>query len=577
MTTTPVSQLFSSSATANGKQLQTTDIADSSAVGRALLTAVDVVAQRAALGLPENLTNGVQAAEITDSTPVGRAMLLAADAVAQRALLSMPEALTDGVQAADITDSTALGRSLMKADAPAFTALLAGTHVHTIAEITSLQVTLDGKALATHTHAIADVTNLQPSLDTLTTALAGKAETADLASTTDTAKGSSLVAFLHPRANAAPSTVRNQLESLGLRPELFNGATPAIRVAQCIAAAKAHGSAPIYLPTVYDMAGDGLTIDWPARITGPGGLRRTVDVATPLINIVAGADRTAIDGVQLDYTLGGATASALHAAIRASNCADASLLRNIITGKFYVGINDEGAVDIEIVGNRVRGAVNRAIYVYLGGRRVIVTGNIVDGYVAAVPATQYGINVNDGGVSPCLDMVITGNVVRGTTLQGIEISGSSERTIITNNALESSSTSGNGLLMQFANGNRGRKALVSQNSVKGWGNAAHIFQFDNVVFADNQLAAQTVGLLCSDSTGVTVTGNNSHDVFSCHYWYVNVDGVTHNNNTSRGGSATFDVIADANCDRLLIKNNQRHGGAGNYSLAATNLTQGDNV
>lgn len=41
----------------------------------------------------------------------------------------------------------------------------AASHTHTIANITSLQTTLDGKAALAHTHAISDVTNLQTSLD----------------------------------------------------------------------------------------------------------------------------------------------------------------------------------------------------------------------------------------------------------------------------------------------------------------------------------------------------------------------------------------------------------------------------
>ncbi|WP_187971133.1 phage tail fiber protein [Aquibium microcysteis] len=39
------------------------------------------------------------------------------------------------------------------------------THTHTIAQVTSLQTTLDGKAAASHTHTIAQVTNLQTTLD----------------------------------------------------------------------------------------------------------------------------------------------------------------------------------------------------------------------------------------------------------------------------------------------------------------------------------------------------------------------------------------------------------------------------
>jgi hypothetical protein len=38
-------------------------------------------------------------------------------------------------------------------------------HTHVIADVTSLQAALDGKAPTAHTHTIADVTSLQTSLD----------------------------------------------------------------------------------------------------------------------------------------------------------------------------------------------------------------------------------------------------------------------------------------------------------------------------------------------------------------------------------------------------------------------------
>jgi hypothetical protein len=41
----------------------------------------------------------------------------------------------------------------------------AASHTHTIANVTSLQTTLDGKAPTSHTHTIANVTSLQTTLD----------------------------------------------------------------------------------------------------------------------------------------------------------------------------------------------------------------------------------------------------------------------------------------------------------------------------------------------------------------------------------------------------------------------------
>ena len=47
------------------------------------------------------------------------------------------------------------------------TTVALGNHTHTIANITNLQTTLDGKASTVHTHAIADVTSLQTELDAI--------------------------------------------------------------------------------------------------------------------------------------------------------------------------------------------------------------------------------------------------------------------------------------------------------------------------------------------------------------------------------------------------------------------------
>jgi hypothetical protein len=70
-------------------------ISDTSAAGRTMMTAVDAAAQRTAMGLGALATAaGVTAAQITDATAAGRAVLTAADAAAQRTALGLgPAAL----------------------------------------------------------------------------------------------------------------------------------------------------------------------------------------------------------------------------------------------------------------------------------------------------------------------------------------------------------------------------------------------------------------------------------------------------------------------------------------------------
>lgn len=148
-----------------------TGITDSTAAGRAMLTAADVPAQRSLLGLGSAALSSSStfaaavhthtAADIDNSTTAGRALLTAADAAAQRAALALGTAATtastDYATAAHthastvLTDSTTAGRALLTAtDAAAqrtalglgtaattaTTAYAAATHVHVTADIT---------------------------------------------------------------------------------------------------------------------------------------------------------------------------------------------------------------------------------------------------------------------------------------------------------------------------------------------------------------------------------------------------------------------------------------------------------
>ena len=164
-----------------GGAVASTDITDSTAAGRAILTAADAPAQRTALGLGSAATSassafaaaahGHASADITDSTAAGRALLTAADAAAQRTALGVG---TGGaVASTDITDSTAAGRAILTAaDAPAqrtalglgsaatsaSSAFAAAAHGHASADITDS--TAAGRALLTAADAAAQRTAL---------------------------------------------------------------------------------------------------------------------------------------------------------------------------------------------------------------------------------------------------------------------------------------------------------------------------------------------------------------------------------------------------------------------------------
>lgn len=73
--------------------------------------------------------------------------------------LATTRALTIGSTAKNFDGSAAVTWSLAEIGAAA------SSHTHTIANVTDLQTTLNGKAASSHTHTIANVTNLQTTLD----------------------------------------------------------------------------------------------------------------------------------------------------------------------------------------------------------------------------------------------------------------------------------------------------------------------------------------------------------------------------------------------------------------------------
>lgn len=104
-------------------------ISDSTATGRALVTAVDAAAARAAIGAGTGSGSGTTtAAGITDSTTVGRAVITATDAAAARTAIgagtsslaigttaSTAKAGNYQPTAANISDSTTTGRAVLTA------------------------------------------------------------------------------------------------------------------------------------------------------------------------------------------------------------------------------------------------------------------------------------------------------------------------------------------------------------------------------------------------------------------------------------------------------------------------------
>lgn len=122
---TDLSASVQASLIAAGTALQTvgtTDIYDTTSLGRSLMKAASAEAARAVLNIGTGVT--VASNDIADSTAVGRAVLTAVDQAAARAAIGA--ATTSG----DITDSTPVGRSVLTAAtaSDARTAIGAGTY-----------------------------------------------------------------------------------------------------------------------------------------------------------------------------------------------------------------------------------------------------------------------------------------------------------------------------------------------------------------------------------------------------------------------------------------------------------------
>jgi hypothetical protein len=89
-------------------------------VGRELLTAADAAAARAALNIGTGVSTNSE--DILDSTAIGRAVLTAPTQAAAR------EAIGAATTSADITDSTVIGRELLTAPNEAYARTVIGAY-----------------------------------------------------------------------------------------------------------------------------------------------------------------------------------------------------------------------------------------------------------------------------------------------------------------------------------------------------------------------------------------------------------------------------------------------------------------
>lgn len=97
---------------ASPASITSTNISDSTAAGRAILTAADAAAQRTAMGTAAS-SHTHQSADISDSTSFGRSLLTAASAADQRTALGLPYATQSEVAGTNTTGSITTGQTAL--------------------------------------------------------------------------------------------------------------------------------------------------------------------------------------------------------------------------------------------------------------------------------------------------------------------------------------------------------------------------------------------------------------------------------------------------------------------------------
>lgn len=88
-----------------------------------------------------------------------------ADVTGLQTALDGKQASGSYAPATGISPTAITGTAVITTDSRLSDSRTPTAHAHTIADVTSLQTTLDGKASSSHTHTISDVTNLQTALD----------------------------------------------------------------------------------------------------------------------------------------------------------------------------------------------------------------------------------------------------------------------------------------------------------------------------------------------------------------------------------------------------------------------------
>ncbi len=281
--------------------------------------------------------------------------------------------------------------------------------------------------------------------------------------------------------------------------------------------------------------------------------------------------------------------------IGAIACSQLTVSGNHVSGRFYNGMDARNGNDIIFSQNSVTTVVNRSIH--LAAFTGSVDGaRIIDNYIDGNTYSQYGINTSAVDSAVMTNVVISGNNIKGTDFQGIEVGGAMNGVTVTNNTVlmrVGAPLTGVGILVETVVGddlvvNHPENVAVSANNIRG-GDVG-------IFFVDVLYSTITGNTVAQAGTGISLVGlqvstpSNAFNTVSGnmvrHSAAVGINVSASNASGSQGiaivgntstANGTYGVLVDAQSINGTVVGNVATGNTtANYSIiGAGNVSSGN--
>lgn len=200
-------------------------------------------------------------------------------------------------------------------------------------------------------------------------------------------------------------------------------------------------------------------------------------------------------------------------ALRFKTCSQVLAAGNVITGRFYDGIDSRDGSNVRFIRNSVTGVVNRGLHV--AAYNVLAKNNqILNNLVEGSSFTQYCINSSGTDAGIMQSLLIEGNAVNFCNFQGIEAGGQVQWGVIANNnvIMEVPGASSVGILVQSIGADIAQRISVANNTVQGGLVGIHILDTIYYQITGNRVTSAGTGIILQGTTATanvygTVTGN----------------------------------------------------------------------